>query len=353
MDLIKQQFAPETTYLNTASMGLTPARTVSAVRRGAETMAAGLMTVPTLVGAEESARASFARLVGTETDRVALGSVVSPMVGAVAAGLPPGAEVLLAEGEFTSLVQPFVVRDDLSLRFVPLDRIAEEVGPRTELVAVSAVQSVDGGVPDLPALRAAARTHGARTLLDITQAAGWFPIVADDWDYTVCGAYKWLLCPRGVSFLTVRPEAADRVVPVAAGWYAGAEDPWSNCYGPVTLASSARRFDVSTAWLPYLGAAASLRLVEEIGVDWIGAHDVALAARFRAGLRELGHEVPDAPSAIVSVPGLGRLEADLASAGIRASMRADGLRFAFHLYNTDEDVDRVLDVLSTATAAAR
>ncbi len=76
------------------------------------------------------------------------------------------------------------------------------------------------------------------------------------------------------------------------------------------------------------------------------AHATALAARFREGLASIGHEAVPGTSAIVAVPGLGGREPDLAAAGVVVSARAGNLRAAFHLYNTEADVDRALDVLA-------
>ncbi|MYR42935.1 aminotransferase, partial [Streptomyces sp. SID5910] len=56
--------------------------------------------------------------------------------------------------------------------------------------------------------------------------------------------------------------------------------------------------------------------------------------------------VPAPGSAIVSVPGLGHRQGDLSRAGVQVSDRAGNLRAAFHLYNTEADVDRLLDVLA-------
>ncbi|HCA86552.1 MAG TPA: aminotransferase [Streptomyces sp.] len=196
------------------------------------------------------------------------------------------------------------------------------------------------------AVEEAARAHGARTLLDATQSAGWLPLRAADYDYTVTGAFKWLLSPRGVSFLTV-PAVCDELWPLYAGWAAG-EVPWESYYGVERLAPSAHRFDESPATLPYLAAQHSLAVIEETGPAAIGAHDLALADRFRDGLAVLGHEPVASPgSAIVAVPGLGHAEDALTRAGVHVSVRAGNLRAAFHLYNTAADVDRLLDVLST------
>jgi selenocysteine lyase/cysteine desulfurase len=342
--LVRAEFAAKNTYLNTASTGLLPARAVDAMRAAVESVAAG--QPQDMFADVEAARAAFARLVGVPDRRVAAGASVAVYSGLIAASLPEGAEVLTAEADFTSVVNPFHVRRDLKVRTVPLERIPESVRPGTALVAVSAAQSADGRIVDLPALREAAREHGARTYIDASQATGWLPVEADAYDYVSSVAFKWLVCPRGVAFLVV-PEDLGGLNPIFAGWVAG-EHPWDSCYGPVEeLAHSARRFDESPSLFSYAGARHSLELIEELGVEAVHAHDLALADRFRAGLAGLGQEPVPAPgSAIVSVPGLGDRQPELSRAGIEVSDRAGNLRAAFHLYNTAADVDRLLDVLS-------
>lgn len=343
--LVRAEFAPKSVYLNTASNGLLPARTVTALHRAARMRAEGIPLGP-LYEDVEIVRASFARLSGVPVERVATGASVAEYGGLIAASLPAGAEVLTAEADFSSLVNPFHMRGDLKVRAVPLDRLAESVRPDTALVAVSAAQSADGRIADLPAVRAAALEHGARTYVDASQAAGWLPLEADRYDFLAAVGFKWLLGPHGVAFCVV-PEDFGGLSPLLAGWVAG-EIPWESCYGPVeNLARSARRFDISPALFAYAGLRTSLELVEELGVTAIRAHDLALADRFRAGLATLGHEpVPSPGSAIVSVPGLGTRQPALSAAGIEVSNRAGHLRAAFHLYNTVEDVDRLLDALS-------
>ncbi|KAB1143056.1 aminotransferase class V-fold PLP-dependent enzyme [Streptomyces luteolifulvus] len=343
--LVRAEFAPKNTYLNTASTGLLPARTVDAMRIAVQAAAAGQ---PTDMFADvEAGRASFARLTHVPVDRVAAGASVAVYSGLIASGLREGAEVLTAEGDFSSVVNPFHVRGDLKVRTVPLERIAESVRPGTALVAVSAAQSADGRIADLPAIRAAAHEYGVRTYIDASQAAGWLDFDAGAYDYVASVAFKWLFCPRGVAFLTV-PEDLGGITPLFAGWVAG-ERPWDACYGPVEeLARSARRFDESPALFSYAGARRSLALLEELGLDAVRKYDLALADRFRNGLLSLGQEpVPSPGSPIVSVPGLGHRQPGLSRAGVEVSDRAGNLRAAFHLYNTPEDVDRLLDVLST------
>ena len=144
-----------------------------------------------------------------------------------------------AEEDFTSVLWPFLARRELEVELVPLDDVAEAIDARTALVAVSAVQSVDGRVADLDAITAAAAHHGALTYLDATQAAGWLPLDAGRFDYLAASGYKWLMNPRGTAFFAIRPEAAERLQPHLAGWYAG-DDPVETNYGAPAAAGRRR-----------------------------------------------------------------------------------------------------------------
>lgn len=335
-------FAPETTYLNTATYGLPPRTALEAMDAAMAQWRSGRGDIDRWQVAVDESRAAFARLHGVAAEDVAVGPQVSPLVAIVAASLRPGARVVCAEEDFTSLLYPLLVQRERGVRVdcVPLDRLAEAIDGDTDLAAVGSVQSADGRVADLDALAAAASHHGARTLIDATHGCGWLPLDAGRFDYVACGGYKWLLNPRGTAFLTVRPEHRDALIPHAANWFAG-EEPMDCIYGPpLRLADDARRFDISPAWLSWVGAAPALRLFEQVGVEAIQAHDLALANRFRAGL---GLEASD--SAIVSVDLPAASVDRLRAAGVVSAGRGGRTRFSFHLYTTEADVDRALDVL--------
>jgi selenocysteine lyase/cysteine desulfurase len=254
------------------------------------------------------------------------------VIANVAAALPDGTRVLAAEGDFTSVTFPFAACGH-RVTEVPLDELAGRVEGH-DVVAVSVVQSADGRIADLAALRAAAEATGAAVLLDATQAAGWLPLDVAWADWVVAAGYKWLLSPRGSAWLAVRPDAQERTRAVAANWYAG-EDPWATVYGlPLRLAGDARAFDLSPVWLAQVGAAAALEYLGGLDLAQVGAHNAGLADTL---LEKLG--LPPRGSAIVS------LEADpgrVAAAGIVSGLRNGKVRVGFHLYNTADDVERVL-----------
>lgn len=211
-------------YLATATCGLPPRATSAAMADILDAWRRGRVNGPAFDAVVAESRERYARLVGVEASAVAIGHQVSTLVALIAGSLPDGAEVLVAEGEFTSVTFPFAVHQarGVRLKVAPLGELAEQITSDTALVAVSAVQSADGAIADFDAIESAAAKFGADVLVDLTQSAGWLPVDASRFAYTVCGAYKWLLAPRGTAFLTVRPDRLDRLVPFQAGWYAGA-----------------------------------------------------------------------------------------------------------------------------------
>lgn len=329
-------------HLDAATSGIPPVASVNATRTALAMWAGGQIDGPGYDHVVDRSRAAFARLIGVRTEDVACGPQVSPFAGLVAASLPRGAQVLLAEGDFASIVFPMLAQESRGVRIreAPLEQLVEAIDGSTTLVVVSAAQSGDGRVVDLDALAAAADHHGADVFLDATQAAGWMPIDGSRVTYVVAGAYKWLLSPRGTAFFAVRPEAAERLTPHTAGWYA-TDLPWDNCYGsPLRLSPTAKRFDVSPAWMCWAGTTPSLELIEELGVEAIGAYDLELAGRLREGL---GMEPYPSPIVIADHP---EAEERLARAGIRAAVRAGRVRLSCHLPSTEADVDRAIEALT-------
>ena len=339
--MIPDLWHPETVYLNTASFGLPPDPAWEALTRAQEDWRHGRVSWEHWTAVTGRAREQYARLVGADADRVAVGATVSGLIGQVAAAIPDGSRVLSTEPEFVSLLFPFLAQEarGVTVELVPVDRVAEAIEASTDVVAVSAVQSSTGEVADLDAIAAAAAHHNALTVVDATHAIGWLPLDASRFDAVACACYKWLMCPRGTAFLSLSERMSERMTPHQAGWFA-ANDPLTDQFGPpLRLPDTARRFDTSPAWFSWVGTEPALALLNEIGVETVHAHDLRLANRFRSGLG-----LPPSNSAIVTAAIDGATE-KLARAVIMAAARAGKLRASFHLYNTEADVDTALSAL--------
>lgn len=334
------EFSVPEGYLDSATYGLPPRSALVALAEVTAAWAEGSYEPVSCDAAVARARAAFARLHGVQTGEVAIGHQVSPFVGVVASALPRGARVLAPEGEFTSLLFPFLAVG-CQVRTVALEELAGAVYSGTDAVVVSAVQSADGRVADVASIAEAARSHRALSVLDATQACGWLPLDGKRFDVTIAGGYKWLCHPRGTAFMIVGEEVGERLSATGAGWY-GADRPWESCYGtPLRQAPDARRFDISPAWFSWHAAAAALDVFESVGVDRIYEHNLRLANRLRTGL-----DLAPGDSAIVSLPAGESAARELTRAGVRASVRAGRARISCHLYNTEADIDRALEALS-------
>jgi selenocysteine lyase/cysteine desulfurase len=338
--------APGTAYLDSATYGLPPRPTVEAMHQAIDDWQSGAANwVQAWDTKGEVCRAAYGELTGISADCVALIPSASVGVGTIASTLTERDEVVVPDDEFTSLLFPILVaarERGVTVRQVPFDRLEESIGRRTTLVAVSLVQSHSGRTARLPAIVDAAKNVGARTLVDATHAVPFVPIDPRT-DYVVCAAYKHLLSPRGVAFMSVARQHWDDLAPWLANWRSSSS-PYTVYYGgPLDLAPNAARFDVSLAWFAWAGAAVSLSLL----VDWqragILVEPVTLGRRLAS---DLGLPAPEGTVVSVPVDDAEAVRAELAAQGVKAAVRAGSVRFSPHVYNTSEHVDRALSALA-------
>jgi hypothetical protein len=282
---------PGLAYLDAATYGLPPRETVETLGRALERWQRGTADwVEEWDREGEACRALFAAVVGCREEEVALLPSASVGVGLVAAALPEAADVVVPDDEFTSVLFPALVAEEARgarIRGVAFADLAAAIGPGTDLVAFSLTRSQDGATADLGGVVAAAARHGARVLVDATHAVPFVPLGAHlaGIDYLVCHGYKHLLCPRGVAFLTVRPERWPELPPWFANWRSAAPLYGGSYGGPLALRPSAARYDVSLAWHAW-GRRPSFprsdRAVAAVGGAG-GAAGAGAAARRRAG----------------------------------------------------------------------
>jgi selenocysteine lyase/cysteine desulfurase len=340
----RQSFGAEFTgavgFLNSATYGLPPTFLIDELSGSIAAWQAGTMDVPAFDEPVRRARAAYASLVGVPSDSVAMGGSVSAMLGLVAAAIPDGARVATLSGEFTSTTFPFAAQAGrgISLTELTPEELVATAGDY-DVVTASLVQSANGRVLDVDALRAGLAGADTVTVIDVTQAVGWKRLDLGWVDVTAAAVYKWLLAPRGTAWMLLSDRISRLMTPHAANWYA-AEAPWSTIYGlPLRLAADARRFDTSPAWFGVLGSGLTLSWLASLDRAAVESHCLGLANRLCAEL-----DLPPSDSAIVSLSIEDGADA-LARAGIRASVRAGAVRVGFHLYNTDDDLDRLVDAL--------
>ena len=318
----------------------------------------------------ERVRALAARLIGSAPDDIAI-------VPAASYGLATAAaNVRVAAGQ--RIVLP---ADDFPSSFHTLRALAEESGAelvsvagpdggdwtaamldaideRTALVCVPHVHWMCGSLFDLVAIGRRCRSVGAALVLDLTQSLGALPfdLAAVDPDYLVAASYKWLLGPYSLGFLYVAPRRQDGR-PLEQNWIAraGAEDfRRLTAYEP-RYAVGARRFDMGErsnfALLPVAGAAIEQLLAWGVAniAETLRDRTADVAARLApAGIAAMPPEKRAPHFLSVRLPGGidDALAERLAAAHVHVSLRGEGMRITPHLYNNDDDVDRLVAALT-------
>ena len=343
--------APGWAYLDTATDGLPPRPAVELLRGAEREWQAGRADWVAYDARIDASRSDFAALIGASADEVALHPSFSIGIGLIAASLPAGAEVLVASDEYGSVVWPMLVAArarGVVVREAPFDALASAVRPGTALVGVSLVQLHTGRSPDLPSILASAEAVGARVLVDASQA---IPLVdvrpyIKRIDYLGCAGYKHLLGPHGTAFFYVRRDRLDQVEPWAANWVAADLSPGAGARyigAPLVLRLDAGRFDTTFPRFPWIATAESVRLVR----GWFEA-DLFVEVRRLAGRLASLVGLPEPSGSLVCVP-VADEEAALATvlaARVKAAARIGHIRFAPHLWSTDEDIERAAEAIA-------
>jgi len=189
-------------------------------------------------------------------------------------------------------------------------------------------------------------------MLDDYQDCGTRPVdvKALDLDFLVTGTLKYLLGPPGLAFMYVRKELISSLVPTVTGWFAQA-NPFAFDPQHIDLSPTARRFESGSPSVPNVYAAVpGFRLLQEIGMENVAAHIERLtqALLSRASDLSIRAKTPAdsvGPLVVLQCKDSTSLVQKLAESGIVASNRHDGLRISFHVYNTMDDVEAVVEVL--------
>jgi selenocysteine lyase/cysteine desulfurase len=312
----------------------------------------------------EAAREAFARLVAADADEVAVTTSVSQAVSGLVSALPLERgrnRIVISEFEFPTVGQishaqelrgaeVVHVRPEPDGR-IPLERFEDAIDERTALVCCTAISYRTGYRLAVPEVARIAHERGALCLADSYQAAGAVPIDvrALGVDFLTAGTVKYLVASAGLAFMYVRRDLHPRLLPTQTGWFAD-EDIFRMDISDYSPAGDARRFDAGTPPVPNIYAGlAGMALVEQARVEAIEDHVRGLVDALLAGLDELGATVvtPRAegergPLVCVASTDEHALVAALHDERIVTSSRDGNLRISLHLYNVQEDVERVL-----------
>ena len=318
------------------------------------------------------ARKLAAQVLQCQSEEVALVGPTSLGLSLVAAGLSfrKSDNILIYHDDYPSNVYPWMalaakgvqVRliNTRGLGVIRAIDVMGQVDENTRLVALASCHFISGYRLEHQAIGKYLRGRGILFCLDAIQTLGAFPTTVESVDFLAADAHKWLLGPCGAGVLYVRRELQEKLNPPLYGWN-NVRCPNFVAQEKIEFRNDATKYEAGTHnLLGVVGLIASLELVREIGVDNIAAELLRKRALLVPALSAKGYTVlnaeakPENASGIVTLyqPGvdLAPLHKKLADAGVVASLRSDRkgqsyLRLSPHFYNTDAELQRVLELV--------
>ena len=371
------------TYLDAASTAPKPRAVIDAVTRYYTELGANVHRGVHPLGegateAYERARHAVASLIGASPQEIVFTRNATESFNLVAQGLGLAGddEVVFPASEHHSNYMPWrkqarPVLVDIDDEAVPrYEQLRERLGPRTRLVTVAHVSNVTGVVAPVEDWIATAHAAGVPVMVDASQSVSHLPIDvrALDCDFLAFSSHK-LFGPSGVGVLYVRRDRFD-----ALGlWNVGGGMVQYHGEDRVEVAEAPYRYEAGTPNIEgAIGLGAAVEYVRAARLAEIARHSRALGAQLLEGLRALpgarvlGGRVPaerrvalctvSLPVPSMTSANLARLLADshaiLVSGGYHCAhilhhrVQLDGtLRASPHLYNDEEDVERLLRAL--------
>lgn len=370
--------AMERSYLNIAAKGLLPTPVRDVVRDYLDQGVAGTTDKDLLRRQVDETRATFAQMIGADSDEIAITKNVSEGLNLFVASLrwEAGDNVVVCpELEHPNNIYLWYNlerRYGVEVRAIPpeeghfpVEGMIAAMDDRTKVVTFPTISFAPGFRTDVAPLVAAARAVGALTLADAAQSIGAqvTDVHALGVDALAVATQKCLMSLYGFGFLYVRNSVAETLVPIHVARYGVDLDAHETAYseGPLRYLPGARRFDLGNYnYLGMLATRTALGVINDLGVPAIEPHVRGLAAKLAEGLLERGLPVVGGDPGphlahIVSSGRLGggrhytaddpevnSLHRHMVDAGIVFSLRSGVLRFSFGAYNDESDVDAVL-----------
>ena len=322
-------------------------------------------------------KAALGRLVGVPADQVILGNSTSYGLQLLVQGIDwrQGDEILLVDGDFPATVVPWLPLAERGVRVrllrpeggaLEAGQLEAELTPATRLFCSSWVFSFTGQQVDLAALGGICRRAGVRFVVNGSQAVGAAPLdlAALAVDGLVSCGFKWLCGPYATGFCWLRPDLRASLRNRPAYWLSHSTQEDLGQAGGYQLRDDlgAAAWDVfgTANFLNFRPWTASVEYLLGLGVERVAAWDQALVERFLQGLDPDRYRLvsprqgPRRSTLVV----FGNREADqtgalferLTAAGVDVALRRGQLRVSPHLYNTEADIDRALEVLGGRVA---
>ncbi len=319
-------------------------------------------------------RKNLATLIGCDHSQIAFFQSTASAVSQLAMQFPltEQDEVIMWECEYGSHLYPWqeaVKRKKAKLILVdpeanlatPVEKIIEKISDKTKVIAISWVQFLTGARSDLKALSKVSKEKGIYLCVDIIQGLGLHDFNMQEWgiDAVYGGSHKWLYSPVGVGYLALSPELIKMIKPHNVGSYTfgTCDDPTSLVCEPKVDALKYEAGSKQVLEITALGA--SVESILKTSVAEIEKETLRLSSNLRKQLSENGfevfspyslgsHQTPIVNFLLSNLPkdqSIEKIKKALQSIPCNFAIRGPGVRVSPAAFNTDEEIETVVNVL--------
>lgn len=353
------------TYLNTAAEGIPPLAVGDALARYFRDKQLGMDGREPHFAELSAAKALVGEFYGLSADEVAICSCSSEAfnLAALALRLREGDEVVINDLDFPAGATPWLQANcPATVRIwrsrqgaLRVEDLIPLLTPKTRLVTTSLVSFFNGfRLPLAPVVEAVRGHSPALMAVDVTQALGRIPLDLRGVDLVVSSTHKWILASHGGGLVGVPKQAAEQWQVPAGGWYHLRDAFGPDRFDKAVSQPGAAGFAVGMPNFPAIYAIrAALAYIRDVGVAAIDKATRPLVLDCLERVSKLPVELltprePDTVAGIIAFrhPQAEALHGQLRKRNVHVMHHAGRLRIALHGYNTAEDVDRLLAVLT-------
>lgn len=345
-------------------------------RRAAEAMTAfvedatinGAVNVDDWVETAEQCRSLAAKLINADTSEIAFMKNTTQGILIAANGIDwhQGDNVVTSVVEFPANIYPWWSLNErygVETRMVPqiegriqIEDIISAIDENTRAVTISHVEFASGFRNDIRAIGEICKERDIWFVVDAIQSLGAIDVDVKSAyvDILAADGHKWLLAPEGAAIFYCANDKLERLINTNIGW-ASVVNPRDFLNYDLTQKPDATRFEEgSYNSVGLYGLKAAIELLLEVGISNIETHILQITENLIEGLEAKGYRVIT-PTRNSERAGIVSFESErntpvelfemLNEKNIITAERGRGLRVSPHFYNTESEIQRLLDVL--------
>ncbi len=378
--MVKNQFVirSEKIYMNTSGLGPSPRVVIDTL-------------VKTTLDLEEEAEHGHhlvhevnekaAKFLGCDTEEMAITRNTTEGMNIIARGLPlkKGDEILTTTHEHPGGAVPWLgLANDIGVKvkvFEPgktkqemIDRVKKNITKKTKVLSVCHIPCTIGHIYPVKELAEICRNENIYYVLDGAHPPGMIPFSLHETgaDFYATSGHKWLLGPKGTGLLYIRKEMFEHWRPTFVGAYSEKKYDFEDLVFEHKHQANGTEYGTRNTPIA-LGLGAAINFIDTIGIENVAARGKSMADYFLAELLKMPEllevltplEEESRASVITFKPKnmphneLQKKIAEEANIRLRGihENNLNAIRCSFHVFNTFEEVDKLLFTIKKILSA--